>query len=214
MRRSSESPLAQQVCGIEEESDRGHLEDVLHEAAMANRGSLPLLEFMLDALYETGRERRLLTFAAYQALGGLEGAIARRADDVIDALPEDIQNALPAVLRALITVRLGDEAITARPALLTEVAGAPTQSALVNALIAARLLVTDENADGRPVIRLAHEALLSRWPRAQDIADANRDFLETRARIQADARDGFSTTEILTSCYPPASALPRVRTFW
>ena len=59
----------------EEDFDRGHLEDVLQEAAMANRGSLPLLEFMLDALYETGRERRLLTFAAYQALGGLEGQL-------------------------------------------------------------------------------------------------------------------------------------------
>src|ERR1044071_3880264 len=55
-----------------------------------------------------------------------------------------------------------------------------------NALIAARLLVTDENSDGLPVVRLAHEALLSRWPRAREIADANRNFLETRARIQAD----------------------------
>ena len=106
----------------------------------ADPGSLPLLEFVLDALYEAGRERRLLTFAAYRALGGLEGAIARRADEVVDALPPDIQDALPAVLRALTTVRLGDEAITAGPASLDEVAGTPAQAALVDALIAARLL--------------------------------------------------------------------------
>ena len=108
---------------FEESADRGRLDDVLQEAAAADPGSLPLLEFVLDALYEAGRERRLLTFAAYRALGGLEGAIARRADEVVDALPPDIQEALPAVLRALTTVRLGDETVTARPALLARSRG-------------------------------------------------------------------------------------------
>ena len=37
-------------------------------------------------------------------------------------------------------------------------------------------------------VRLAHEALLSRWPRAADIVKANRAFLETRARLRADAQ--------------------------
>src|SRR5205823_269883 len=139
------------------------LEDVLQAAAIADSGSLPLLEFVLDALYEAGRDRRLLTFAAYRALGGLEGAVARRADEVVDALPPRIQAALPAVLRALTTVRLGEEVVTAAPALLADIAGAPEQSALFNALIAARLLVGDENAEGRAIVRVAHEALLSRW---------------------------------------------------
>ena len=87
----------------EETADRGRLDDVLQEAAAADPGSLPLLEFVLDALYQAGRERRVLTFAAYRALGGLEGAIARRADEVVDGLPLDIQEALPAALRALTT---------------------------------------------------------------------------------------------------------------
>ena len=172
---------------FEETADQGRLDDVLQEAAAADPGSLPLLEFVLDALYEAGRERRTLTFAAYRALGGLEGAIARRADEVVDALPPDIQEALPAVLRALTTVRPGDEAVTARPVLLTEVAGTPARLALVDALIAARLLVSDEDAAGHVFVRVAHEALLSRWPRASDIVNANRNFLETRARLKADA---------------------------
>ncbi len=173
---------------FEEDAVRGRLEDVLQEAAAADPGSLPLLEFVLDALYESGRGRRLLMFATYRALGGLEGAIARRADEVIDALPADIRDALPAVLRALTTVRLGDEATTVRPAPFADVANTSAKTALVDALIAARLLVSDENAEGQAVIRPAHEALLSRWPRARDIVSANRNFLETRARIQADMR--------------------------
>ena len=97
---------------FEETADFGHLEDVLQEAAAADPGSLPLLQFVLDALYEACRERRVLTFAAYRALGGLEGAIARRADEVVDALPPHVQAALPSVLRSLTTVRPGDEAVT------------------------------------------------------------------------------------------------------
>ena len=59
--------------------------------------------------------------------------------------------------------------------------------ALVDALVAARLLVSDEDAAGHVFVRVAHEALLSRWPRASDIVNANRNFLETRARLMADA---------------------------
>ncbi|MFO0991614.1 MAG: adenylate/guanylate cyclase domain-containing protein [Hyphomicrobiales bacterium] len=176
---------------FEEDRDHGRLDDVLQEAAVADPGSLPLLEFVLDALYQAGRSRGLLTFAAYRALGGLEGAIARRADEVIDALPLEIQEALPAVLRALTTVRWGDEAITARPAFLGDVANTAAKSALIDALIGARLLVSDEGAEGQAVIRLAHEALLNRWPLARDIVSTNRKFLETRARLQSDARRWF-----------------------
>ena len=172
---------------FEESPDRGRLDDVLQDAASADPGSLPLLEFVLDALYEAGRERRVLTFAAYQALGGLEGAIARRADEVVDALPPDIQEELPVVLRALTTVRPGDETVAARPALRAEVTGTPQRLALVEALVAARLLISDEDAAGNVFVRVAHEALLSRWPRASDIVNANRSFLETRARLMADA---------------------------
>ena len=197
------------VAGLrfEETANEGRLEDVLQEAASADPKSLPLLEFVLDALYEAGRDRRLLTFAAYRALGGLEGAIARRADEVVDALLPEIQAALPSLLRALTTVRLGDETITAGPASLDEVAGTPTQAALVNSLIAARLLASGEDAEGRPVIRVAHEALLTRWPRARAIVNANREFLETRARVQTDARRWHSDRKNPELLLPPGKRL-------
>jgi len=172
---------------FEEDPDQGRLEDVLTDAAVAEAGSLPLLQFVLDALFQAGRERRLLTFAAYRALGGLDGAVARRADEVVDALAPEVRATLPAILRNLVTVRIGEEAVIACPAMLLEVAGQPARRTLVNAMIAARLMISDENAVGEAIIRVAHEALLKRWPRAREIVDANRSFLETRARVQADA---------------------------
>ena len=86
-------------------------------------------------------------------------------------------------------------------------AGSPAQAALVDALIAARLLVSDEDAEGHAVVRVAHEALLSRWPRARDIVNANRSFLETRARVQADAHRWLSDNRNPDLLLPPGKRL-------
>jgi class 3 adenylate cyclase len=53
---------------FEERFDRGRLDDVLQDAAAADPRSLPLLEFVLDALYEAGRERRILTLLRIRRL--------------------------------------------------------------------------------------------------------------------------------------------------
>lgn len=173
---------------FEEDLKEGRLEDVLQNAAARDPASLPLLAFVLDALYEAGKKRRVLTFADYHNLGGLEGAIAKRADEVVGALPDKIQAALPMVLRSLVTIRLRDEAVTARPASNAAAAHTSEQRRLVDALVGARLLVCDEIGGGEPVVRVAHEALISHWPRFQQIIADDRAFLETRARVQADTR--------------------------
>ena len=192
---------------FEEDPREGRLEDVLQQAAASDPASLPLLEFVLDALYEAGKARRLLTFADYRALGGLEGAIASRAEQVVTALPADIQAALPAVLRALTTIRQRDETVTSRPAPRAEAAATPAQAAAVEALIGGRLLVSDETTGGEVVVRLAHEALLSHWPRAQAIVAADREFLASRARVQAEARRWLAESRSADLLLPPGKRL-------
>ncbi len=173
---------------FEEDPSEGRLEDVLQQAAATDPASLPLLEFVLDALYQNGKEQRLLTFADYRALGGLEGAIAKRADDVLGSLPAAVQATLPALVRALTTVRLRDQAVTARTAPHAEVAATPNQAKLVDAMLGSRLLVSDQGDGGESVYRVAHEALLSHWPRAQKLVTANRELLEIRALVEDEAR--------------------------
>jgi hypothetical protein len=48
--------------------------------ALYQPGALPLLQYALTELFE-GRDERLLTRAAYQAIGGAAGAMARRAEE-------------------------------------------------------------------------------------------------------------------------------------
>ena len=54
---------------------------------------------------------------------------------------------------------------------------------------------------------LAHEALLSRWPRAREIVNANRNFLETRARLRADAQRWHSDNRNRELLLPPGKRL-------
>src|SRR6185295_9540112 len=88
---------------VDTKTHRG-LDDVIREDAGRDAASLPLLEYLLEQLWHRRTAQGELTFAAYAELGGLEGAIGRRADEVLDAQPEATRAAFPAVLRSLVTV--------------------------------------------------------------------------------------------------------------
>ena len=163
------------------------LDSVLAEHAAAEPGVLPLLSFTLDALYAedvTKRGGHILTFATYESLGGLEGAIAKRADEIVAGLPEEAQAAVPQVLRSLVTISgAAEQAITARAAPLTGFAEGTPARVVIDAFTAARLLVAGEDG-AAATVRLAHEALISRWEKARQQLAADRRDLEIRALIE------------------------------
>jgi WD40 repeat protein len=169
---------------IHGESNLG-LDAVLAEHAAAEPGVLPLLSFTLETLYaeDVKRGGRVLSFASYDTLGGLEGAIATRADEVVGRLEPAAQATLPRVLRALATVVGPEQTPVARAAPLASFAEGSPARALVDVLIAARLLVAASEKTV-PTVRLAHEALLSHWQRAREQLAADRRDLETRALIE------------------------------
>jgi hypothetical protein len=136
------------------------LDETIRQAATGEHGALPLLSFLLDQLWQRRTAEGLLTFAVYEELGGLEGAIGRRAEEVFQAQPEPVQRALTAVLRSLVTVEAGTA--TSRAASLAAFPEGSPERALIEALLhpQARLLVADDE-DGAAQVRLAHEALLS-----------------------------------------------------
>jgi hypothetical protein len=164
------------------------LDDILRDAAVREPAVLPLLEFTLDELYKRRTPDGLLTLEAYRELGGVEGALAHRAEEVFAALPLQVQTFLPAVLSALVSPGTEDEGtFTRRRAPLDSVTSVPESRALVEAFIAARLLATDRTDEGTPVVNVTHEALLHRWPRAQQWLRDNEEQLRARAQIKSAA---------------------------
>ncbi len=131
-------------------------------------GSLALMAYALDELYTIAIQRgdQLMSSADYENLGGVQGAIGKRAENTFAALPgiaEQRKDSLQRVFRELIEV---DERgiVTRRRALLCDVAHNEQERAFIDAFVAARLLTTSEGEQGGQV-EVAHEALLRSWMR-------------------------------------------------
>lgn len=157
------------------------LDDMLCKKAIAQPDALPLLQHTLHSLYEKCGRTGVLTFAAFDEIGGLEGAIARRAEQVFGELPATVQGSLESILSRLVVIQPDSGAVSARPVLrnLLEI----DARQLAQAFVDAHLFVSDLDG-GQPIVKVAHEALLRQWPRAADWIKENRRLLQAKARLQ------------------------------
>jgi formylglycine-generating enzyme required for sulfatase activity len=130
-------------------------------------GALPLMAFALEQLYGQRSAEGKLTHAAYEAFGGVKGAISRRAEETYAGLRPAAQATLAAVFRELVEVDLTDAGwvATRQRAELHKVAATPEARELVSAFQGARLLQQSKGEHDLPVVEVAHEALLRNWPR-------------------------------------------------
>jgi formylglycine-generating enzyme required for sulfatase activity len=161
------------------------LDEVILQDAARDPAALPLLQYTLDELFRHRDEgNRQLTFARYEELGGVEGSLGKRAEDIFGSLPADAQAALTDILPLLVTVdTTGDQSAVRRRVSLVELTSNLSRRTLTEALTTARFLTTDRQ-DESPIASLAHEALLRRWGRIANWITANRDHLRLRARLE------------------------------
>jgi WD40 repeat protein len=168
------------------------LSDLIAQEAASGPGVLPLMSYLLDQLFKRDVQEaggNTLTYKSYEALGGLKGAIATRADAVLQAQPADVQAALRAVLFALVHVSAaegGVERATARRARLSDFPPGTPKRRLIDALLdpSARLLVADAAGGREATVRLAHEALITEWQAARDYVTRNTEALRSRRSVE------------------------------
>lgn len=159
------------------------LDEVLHQEMEDDPAALPLLEFTLDELFRARTPRGVLTYEAYRRLGGLDGALAKRAEETYSRLSPEAQAAFDSVATGLATPQKNANGFAARRAPLAEFEDEADQSAVVQAFIASRLFVADSSERAGGTIRVAHEALFRSWPRLREILEKNVNFLATRERL-------------------------------
>ncbi|MCC5090597.1 winged helix-turn-helix domain-containing protein [Xanthomonas campestris] len=205
------------MAGLRFEEDRNsasRLDDVLRDATARQPDALPLLQHLLQALHERRSDDGLLTFAAYRALGGLEGALAHHAEQTFRALPAPAQAHLGDVLTQVSVIHPDSAAVTARRAVWSALPDASGARALVDALVQARLFVSELVA-GEPGFAVAHEALLRQWPRASEWIHENRRLLQARKRLQLAAQrwasEGRRDDHLLNSGRPLSEAREAAR---
>ena len=152
---------------------------------------LPLLEFALTQLWEN-REKRRFTFAVYDELGGVMGALNQHANSVFDALKPQEQEWAKRICLMLVRTGVGERDTRQR-----RTKGELTQLAkdgdlqdfqvALDQLVAGRLLVTGKDGDGEAWVDMAHEALMEKWLYFAKWREEKRDVLRLVNRI----RDAF-----------------------
>ncbi|MFE6410828.1 hypothetical protein ACFVOR_28320 [Streptomyces sp. NPDC057837] len=144
-------------------------------------GGLPLLS---HALLETWRRRtgRMLTLRAYEAAGGVRGAVAQTAEDLYGELGPAQAALVRRTLLRLIAPGEGT-ADTGRPVDRAELrtTGSDTREqtdAVLERLARARLVTLDGDT-----VHLAHEALITSWPRLRSWIEEDRHRLHALRRL-------------------------------
>ena len=152
---------------------------------------LPLLEFALTQLWEK-REKRRFTFAIYDELGGVMGALNQHANSVYDALKPQEQDWAKRICLMLVRTGLGERDTRQRRTkgeLTTLAKDGDLQDFQValEQLVAGRLLVTGKDGDGDAWVDMAHEALMEKWLYFAKWREEKRNVLRLVNRI----RDAF-----------------------
>ncbi|MFD0418600.1 helix-turn-helix domain-containing protein [Streptomyces sp. NPDC127108] len=146
-------------------------------------GGLPLLSHVLR---ETWRRRRarLLTVGAYEASGGLRGAVAQTAEEIYTGLSGSRQEVARQLFLRLISPGEGSPD-TRRPVRRDEwdFHDEGAVAAVLAELVRARLVTVDDDT-----VDLAHEALITAWPRLHAWIEEDRQRLITHRRLTDAAR--------------------------
>jgi WD40 repeat protein len=186
LRRTIERPAQRVGLHVEPELVDALLTDVEGEP-----GALPLLSTALLELWRQ-RDGRRLRLAAYTRSGGVQGAVARLAEEAFTHLDAAQQ----AVARNVL-LRLAGEgegrAVVRRRVVLAELEAQPggEHADVVARLTDRRLLTISDGA-----VEVAHEALLREWPRLRGWLDDDEQGRRLHRQIgdaarawDADARD-------------------------
>ncbi len=140
------------------------LVDLLIRDVAGEPGSLPLLSHALRQTWER-REANTMSVAAYQASGGIRGAVAQTAEQVYAVASPGQRTVLRDLMRRLVTP--GPDGEPERSRLPRRAISADAEhDQVIELLVDARLVTSDED-----VVELAHEALARAWPRLRGWLD-------------------------------------------
>ena len=148
--------------------------------------ALPLLAFALREMYDRIREedRGAFTGTDYEQIGRIDGAIEGRAASAEETFPPESGPVLDRMLTRFVALD-EDHPAAARPVPRAELTS--DERIVATRLEDHRLLVgTSGTAD---TVRLAHERLITAWPRLRTAVEQHRDDLLAQARIERQARD-------------------------
>jgi len=165
--------------------------DTVLDAVESRPGGLPLLQFALREMWSR-QENSCITRGSYDAIGGVDGAIAKRAESIFAELTDSAKDVEQARLfKRLFTrlVTLGQGTEDTRRVVDSEELGEAWPLAQRLAGENNRLIVTTSIADGHETAEVVHEALIRNWPTLIEWISRDRDFQSWLRRLRASIED-------------------------
>ena len=151
-------------------------------------GALPIFQYALTELFDR-RHSDVLTADAYRSMGGVRGALSRRADDLYHRLTIDEQEAARQLLLRLVTITERDDWVRRRvPAseIVSLGVDVVTMESVIDQLGRHRFLAFDrDHSSATPTVEVAHEALLWEWDRLRGWIEDGRHDVKRRASLDA-----------------------------
>jgi basic membrane lipoprotein Med (substrate-binding protein (PBP1-ABC) superfamily)/DNA-binding SARP family transcriptional activator len=149
-------------------------------------GALPLFQYALTELFEH-RDGGAITLRCYHELGGLHGALSRRAEGTYTDLPPRQQHLAEQVFLRLVSPGEGTADVRRR-ATATELRGLDLDAVELADLLERfgrhRLLTFDRDPiTGDATVEVAHEALLDAWVRLRRWIEEHRADLRRLERL-------------------------------
>ncbi|MFN3215170.1 MAG: protein kinase domain-containing protein [Acidimicrobiales bacterium] len=146
--------------------------------------ALPMLQYALTEAFER-RVSDVMLASVHHDLGGLSGAVAARADRILELGGPDDEAEARRIFGRLVTLGEGVED-TRRRARRSELGSGERTAWLLDAFAHARLVtVGRDEATRQPTVEVAHEALLREWPRLRGWLAEDRDDLRALGAVSA-----------------------------
>jgi WD40 repeat protein len=149
--------------------------------------ALPLLAYTLRELYQRAGPDGTVEVADYEAVGGVIGALQRRADRVLDDLTRRDRGQLVLPMLMKLAAVEGEGEPTRRRLEQSELDA--EEQGVVEAFVDARLLTSATSDDGETAVEVAHEALLRQWPPLRQAIEDARSSLQLRSELERLASD-------------------------
>ncbi len=164
------------------------LETAIAQEVDDHPGALPLLQYLMSELFQR-RQGMMMTIDAYRAMGGVRGALAKRAEEIYEGFSPEQRIAMQQLYLRLITLGEGTEDTRRRPLLaeVTALTGNVTvMREVIDVLGKARLLTFDRDPESRaPTIEVTHEAIIREWNRLRAWLDASRNDVRLQRNLAA-----------------------------
>jgi hypothetical protein len=157
--------------------ERGLVETLLSDVESAP-GSLPLLQFVLRELWDR-REDEVITHRSYAEVGGIGGALTKRAEDIFSSLSEADRTRFRQLFPRFVSVGKDQEYSTR----VVERAELNDDEWLLVQRLAGSGLVAINRGPAGDTVELTHDAVVRAWPRLQSWIEENREFLRWRERL-------------------------------